>query len=331
MKGKGMQFVGPDSEDNLRKGARRGLKMSAQVAVLVPCHNEAATIKKVVREFAHALPGAAIYVYDNNSDDGTGDLAAKAGAIVRQEHRQGKGNVIRRMFADIEADIYVLVDGDDTYHAASAPQLVERLRSGPYDMVNGARRPDSATAHRRGHAFGNKLLTSLVQLVFGLGTKDMLSGYKVLSRRFVKSFPAVSSGFEIETELVVHALELRMPVSELDTLYLDRPDGSVSKLRTFRDGLRILRLIGFLVKEERPLAFFGLLALVLAGISLLTGTSVIIEFLRTGMVPRFPTAILAVGLMLSALLCFSCGIILESLTRGRREIKRLRYLSYPAP
>ena len=326
-----MQLVAPESEDKLRKGARRGLKMSSQVAVLVPCYNEAETIKNVVREFAHALPGAAIYVYDNNSNDGTCDLAARAGAIVRQEHRQGKGNVVRRMFADIEADIYVLVDGDDTYHAASAPQLVERLRSGPYDMVNGARRPNSAYVYRRGHAFGNKLLTSLVRLLFGVGTKDMLSGYKVLSRRFVKSFPAVSSGFEIETELVVHALELRMPISELDTLYLDRPDGSASKLRTFRDGLRILRLIGTLVKEERPLAFFGLLALILAGISILAGTSVIIEFLRTGMVPRFPTAILAVGLMLSAFLSFSCGIILESLTRGRREIKRLRYLSYPAP
>ena len=301
------------------------------IAVLVPCYNEAATIAKVVADFRAALPGAGIHVYDNNSTDGTAALAEAAGAIVRRETRQGKGNVVRRMFADIDADIYVLVDGDDTYSAESAPGLVAELCAGPFDMVNGARAADSAHAYRPGHAFGNRLMTSLVRFIFGAGTRDMLSGYKVFSRRFVKSFPASSAGFEIETELVVHALETRMPVSEQDTPYRERPEGSVSKLRTFRDGWRILRLIGMLVKNERPLAFFSAVALVLAVVSVGLGTSVLIEFLHTGLVPRLPTAVLALGVMLAALLAFACGVILDAISEARREHRRLRYLELPPP
>ena len=302
-----------------------------KIAVLVPCYNEAATIAKVVADFRAALPGAGIHVYDNNSTDGTAALAEAAGAIVRRETRQGKGNVVRRMFADIDADIYVLVDGDDTYSAESAPGLVAELCAGPFDMVNGARAADSAHAYRPGHAFGNRLMTSLVRFIFGAGTRDMLSGYKVFSRRFVKSFPASSAGFEIETELVVHALETRMPVSEQDTPYRERPEGSVSKLRTFRDGWRILRLIGMLVKNERPLAFFSAVALVLAVVSVGLGTSVLIEFLHTGLVPRLPTAVLALGVMLAALLAFACGVILDAISEARREHRRLRYLELPPP
>ena len=301
------------------------------IAVLVPCYNEAATIAKVVADFRAALPGAGIHVYDNNSTDGTAALAEAAGAIVRRETRQGKGNVVRRMFADIDADIYVLVDGDDTYSAESAPGLVAELCAGPFDMVNGARAADSAHAYRPGHAFGNRLMTSLVRFIFGAGTRDMLSGYKVFSRRFVKSFPASSAGFEIETELVVHALETRMPVSEQDTPYRERPEGSLSKLRTFRDGWRILRLIGMLVKNERPLAFFSAVALVLAVVSVGLGTSVLIEFLHTGLVPRLPTAVLALGVMLAALLAFACGVILDAISEARREHRRLRYLELPPP
>jgi len=302
-----------------------------RIAVLVPCYKEAATIAKVVADFQAALPGASIHVYDNNSTDGTAALAEAAGAIVRRETRQGKGNVVRRMFADIDADIYVLVDGDDTYSAESAPGLVAELCAGPFDMVNGARAADSAQAYRPGHAFGNRLMTSLVRFIFGAGTRDMLSGYKVFSRRFVKSFPASSAGFEIETELVVHALETRMPVSEQDTPYRERPEGSVSKLRTFRDGWRILRLIGMLVKNERPLAFFSAVALLLAVVSVGLGTSVLVEFLHTGLVPRLPTAVLALGVMLAALLAFACGVILDAISEARREHRRLRYLELPPP
>jgi len=307
--------------------ARTGLR----IAVLVPCYDEAKTIAAVVRDFQQALPQAEIYVYDNNSKDGTADIARQAGAIVRLERRQGKGNVVRRMFSDIEADVYLMVDGDDTYHAPSAARLINELLDGPYDMVNGARTANKAEAYRPGHAFGNKLLTGLVRLIFGTATKDMLSGYKAFSRRYVKSFPAMSSGFEIETELVVHALELRMPLSEVDAPYGERPEGSQSKLRTFRDAFRILRLIGLLVKEERPLQFFGAVAglLALAGGGL--GTSILIEYLSTGFVPRLPTAVLATGLMITAMLSLVCGLILDTVTRGRREIKRLRYLAFDAP
>ena len=302
-----------------------------RVAVLVPCYDESKTIEAVVRDFRQALPHAEIYVYDNNSKDGTAAIAKAAGAIVRLERRQGKGNVVRRMFSDIEADVYLMVDGDDTYHAASAPRLINELLAGPYDMVNGARAADRAAAYRPGHAFGNKLLTGLVRLIFGTATKDMLSGYKAFSRRYVKSFPAMSSGFEIETELVVHALELRMPLSEVDAPYGERPEGSQSKLRTFRDAFRILRLIGLLVKEERPLHFFGAVAAVLALAGFGFGASILVEYLSTGLVPRLPTAVLATGLMVTSMLSLVCGLILDTVTRGRREIKRLHYLAFNAP
>lgn len=303
----------------------------SKIAVLIPCLNEAQTIHKVVTDFRRVLPQAAIFVYDNASSDATAETARSAGAIVRTEERRGKGNVVRRMFSDIDADIYVMVDGDDTYDATSAPLLIDRLLDGPYDMVNGARVSGATNAYRPGHAFGNKLLTGLVRAIFGAATVDMLSGYKVLSRRYVKSFPAFSRGFETETELIVHALELRMPVSEIATPYGERPVGSASKLKTVRDALRILRLIGILIKEERPLGFFSAIAGVLAAISLILGIPVVLEFLQTGLVPRFPTAILATGFMLSALLSLSCGFILDTVTRGRREIKRLFYLRYSPP
>ena len=302
-----------------------------RTAVLIPCYNEALTVADVVKDFRAALPEARIYVYDNNSSDDTAEVARAAGAIVRTEMRQGKGNVVRRMFSDIDADIYIMVDGDATYDANSAGRLIEELRTGLYDMVNVAREAESSASYRSGHAWGNRILTGLVQLMFGTATTDMLSGYKAFSRRYVKSFPTMSQGFEIETELVVHALDLRLPLSEMSAPYKERPVGSVSKLRTYSDGWRILRLIGFLVKEERPLAFFSTAAGVFAIISLAIGFSVFQEFLATGLVPRFPSAILAAALMLAALLSLCCGFILDTVTRGRREIKRLAYLSYPTP
>ncbi len=305
--------------------------MSPTIAVLVPCYNEEAAIGRVVADFRAALPGAAIYVYDNNSRDRTADVAAAAGAIVRREPLQGKGNVVRRMFADIDADAYVLVDGDDTYHAASAPALVAKLFDEQLDMVNAARKTEIQAAYRPGHRFGNVVLTTLVTAIFGHRTEDMLSGYRVFSRRFVKSFPSLSAGFEIETELTVHALELRMPLAEVATPYKDRPVGSVSKLSTFRDGFRILWLIGKLVKEERPVQFFGIGALLLAIFSLVIVKPVFVTYLETGLVPRLPTAVLATGLMLLAFLSLACGLILDTVTRGRREMKRLAYLAQPAP
>lgn len=305
-------------------------KRKPAVAVLVPCYNEALTIAEVISRFRDALPDAAIYVYDNNSSDDTAAIARQAGAIVRTERRQGKGSVVRRMFSDIEADVYVMVDGDATYDASAAPRLVDELIAGPNDMVNVARAAEQAGAYRSGHAWGNRMLTALVQYIFGNATSDMLSGYKAFSRRYVKSFPSGSRGFEIETELVVHALELNMPISELVAPYKERPVGSQSKLRTYRDGLRILFLIGYLVKEERPMVFFSFVAAVLAALALVLGTSVTLEYLATGLVPRLPTAVLAVGLMLSSLLAVSCGFILDTVTRGRREAKLLAYLRYPA-
>ncbi|MDX2202419.1 MAG: glycosyltransferase family 2 protein [Hyphomicrobiaceae bacterium] len=301
-----------------------------RVAVLIPCYNEVRSVAAVVAGFAAALPEARIYVYDNNSSDGTAEAAAAAGAIVRREPRQGKGNVVRRMFSDIEADVYVMVDGDSTYDAPSARRLVETLWQEQLDLVNGARVATGATL-RPGHAFGNRLLSSLVRAIFGTGTGDMLSGYKVFSRRYVKSFPALSAGFEVETELVIHALEMRMPMGEIATPYRDRPPGSASKLRTFSDGFRILRLIGFFVREEKPLAFFASLALVLASLSLLAGIPVVLEYLETGLVPRLPTAVLALGLMLAAMLSVTCGSILDSIARGRREMKRLHYMAAGPP
>lgn len=299
------------------------------IAVLLPCYNEEAAIGQVVRDFRQTLPHAAIYVYDNNSSDRTVEVARAAGAIVRTERLQGKGNVVRRMFADIEADVYVLVDGDDTYHAPSAPQLIQLLITEQLDMVNGARVTEIKAAYRPGHRLGNKLLTGMVAYVFGDRIGDMLSGYRIFSRRFVKSFPALASGFEIETELTVHALELRMPIQEAPTPYRDRPEGSVSKLSTYKDGFRILWMIGKLVRDERPLLFFGTAALLLVLLALALATPIFLTYAQTGLVPRFPTAILATGLVLLASLSFSCGLILDTVTRGRRELKRLHYLALP--
>ncbi|BAI71525.1 glycosyl transferase family 2 [Azospirillum sp. B510] len=301
------------------------------VAVLIPCYNEEAAIGKVVRDFRAALPDATVYVYDNNSKDRTVEVAREAGAVVRREPLQGKGNVMRRMFADIEADVYVLVDGDDTYHAASAPELVGRLWDERLDMVNGARVTEIVAAYRPGHRFGNLVLTGMVAKIFGSRIGDMLSGYRVFSRRFVKSFPALASGFETETELTVHALELRMPIAEVKTPYKDRPPGSHSKLNTIRDGIRILRTIIILVKEERPLPFFSAAFALLALLSVILGLPVIATYFQTGLVPRFPTALLATGLMLLGFLSLTCGLILDTVTHGRRETKRMHYLSLRAP
>ena len=301
-----------------------------RIAVLIPCYNEQAAIPAVIRAFRAALPAAVIHVYDNNSTDGTAAAARAEGVIVRTERLQGKGNVIRRMFADIEADAYVLVDGDDTYDAAAAPAMVAMMLRDRLDMVNGARVSDAQAAYRPGHRWGNAVLTGLVAQVFGDRITDMLSGYRVFSRRFVKSFPALSGGFETETEFTVHALELRMPIGEVTAPYKERPAGSVSKLRTYSDGLRILRTIVLLVKEERPLPFFALTGAALLLLAVLLTLPVLAEFLRTGLVPRLPTAILATGLVVLSFLSVTCGLILDSVTRGRKELKRLSYLAIPA-
>lgn len=301
-----------------------------RVAVLIPCHNEEVAIRKVVADFRSQLPDATIYVYDNNSCDGTAAVAREAGAVVRAERLQGKGHVVRRMFADVEADLYVLVDGDDTYDAASAPAIVQMLVEQQLDMVNGARNSEVQAAYRRGHRFGYIVLSALIAWIFGNRISDMLSGYRVFSRRFVKSFPALSAGFETETEFTIHALELSMPVGEVLTAYKDRPAGSASKLRTYSDGLRILRTILVLVKEERPLQFFSLAALVLFAAGLGLGIPIVIEFLQTHLVPRFPTAILATGLVLLSFLSLVCGLVLDSVARGRKEVKRMAYLAVPA-
>jgi glycosyltransferase involved in cell wall biosynthesis len=298
-----------------------------RIAVLIPCYNEEASIASVVTAFAAALPAADIYVFDNNSTDATVDIARSAGALVGIEPRQGKGNVVRRMFADIEADLYVLVDGDATYEASAAPQLVEKLISENLDMVTGVRVSSDTKAYRPGHVFGNWVLTRLVATIFGKQTQDMLSGYRVFSRRFVKSFPALSRGFEIETELTVHALELRLPIADVATGYHARPEGSTSKLNTLRDGVRILRLICSLIKEERPFQLFVLLAALFAAISLSLGYPVVREFMQTGLVPKFPTAILASAFGILSILSFFSGLILDSVSLGRREMKRLHYLS----
>jgi glycosyltransferase involved in cell wall biosynthesis len=305
--------------------------LTPRIAVLIPCYNEAETIAGVVRDFAAALPEATIYVYDNNSSDATRERAAQAGAVVRTETHQGKGNVVRRMFADIEAELYVLVDGDGTYDAPSARGMVDLLLASSLDMVNGARVATAAAAFRPGHLFGNRLLTGTVAMIFGDRLKDMLSGYRVMSRRFIKSFPALASGFETETELTVHALELRLPIAEVQTPYRDRPAGSQSKLRTFRDGWRILRTILFLVKEERPLQFFASVAAALVVAALVLGWPLLTEFLATGLVPRFPTAILATGLIILGFVSFIAGLILDTVTLGRREMKRLHYLALQGP
>ncbi|OUJ13543.1 glycosyltransferase family 2 protein [Acetobacter sp. DsW_063] len=307
------------------------IEAAPRIAVLIPCHNEEAAISLVVKDFRAALPDAAIYVYDNNSSDRTVEVARTAGALVRSEPLQGKGNVVRRMFADIEADFYVLVDGDATYEAAAAPALIELAQREQLDMVNGARVTDRVAAYRPGHQLGNRVLTGLVNAIFGKRLSDMLSGYRVFSRRFVKSFPALSGGFEIETELTVHALELAMPISELQTKYIERPEGSVSKLRTYHDGFRILWTIVVLVKQEKPLMFFSVLAALACLCGLALGIPVVVEFMETAMVARLPTAVLATGFMILAALSLVCGLILDSVTLGRLELKRLSYLAQRGP
>jgi glycosyltransferase involved in cell wall biosynthesis len=300
-----------------------------RIAVLIPCFNEERTIGTVVRDFRAALPGAVIHVYDNNSTDGTVAAAREAGAVVGREQRQGKGHVVRRMFADIEADLYVLVDGDDTYAAPAAPRLAGALVRERLDMVNAVRTTAGGAAFRRGHRVGNRVLSKMVGWVFGDRFRDMLSGYKVFSRRFVKSFPALAGGFEIETELAVHALEMNMPTAEIETPYRARPHGSASKLRTLPDGMRILSAVLILIKEERPLQFFSWIFVILMAVSVLLAVPVMETYFHTGLVPRLPTAVLATGIMLLGFLSLTCGLILDTVTRGRRETKRMHYLSIP--
>ncbi|MCC6506595.1 MAG: Undecaprenyl-phosphate mannosyltransferase [Alphaproteobacteria bacterium ADurb.BinA280] len=303
---------------------------SPRIAVLVPCYNEAITVAQVVADFRAALPDAEICVFDNNSRDDTAAIARASGARVQHVGLQGKGHVVRRLFADVEADIYVMVDGDDTYDAASAPALVRSLREGHHDMVVAVRHHEAAEAYRAGHVWGNRMLTGFLSWLFGRPCKDILSGYRAFSRRFAKSFPVLTAGFEIETELTVHALELKMSVGEVDTPYKERPEGSFSKLSTYKDGFRILKTMLRLFSAERPLAFFGGIAIVMALLGVILGVPVILEFLRSGLVPRFPTAILATGLMILAALAGFAGLILDTVTRGRRELKMLAYLQHRA-
>ncbi len=314
--------------------AREGRPVSEaatlRIAVLVPCYNEEAAIGKVVADFRVSLPQAQVYVYDNNSTDNTAAIAREAGAQVRVERRQGKGHVVKRMFADIDADIYVLVDGDATYDAPSAQRMIERLTSEHLDMVVGQRVDQDAAAYRLGHRTGNAMLTGFLAMIFGQAFQDILSGYRVFSRRFVKSFPVLSDGFEIETELTVHALELAMPVAEIETPYYARPKGSFSKLKTWRDGLRILRTILKLYRSEKPLQFFSIIGGLFTAASLILIEPIVVTFIEQGVVPRLPTAVLSMGLMILAVLSAASGLILDTVTRGRREMKLLAYLAQPA-
>ena len=302
-----------------------------EIAVILPCYNEEAAIGKTVRDFRAALPSAKIFVYDNNSTDSTVSVAREAGAIVRSELRQGKGNVMRRMFADVEADIYVLADGDDTYDASVAPALIKKLIEEGLDIVTGRRVHTEAAAYRAGHVWGNKMLTGLTAMMFNVNLGDTLSGYRVMSRRFVKSFPFTAEGFGIETELTVHAVRLLMPMAEVDTPYKERPAGSVSKLSTYRDGFKILFTIAQMLREERPLLFFSAIGAIFAFVAIVLGTSIVIEFVHTGLVPRLPTALLATGLMVIAFLSVMSGLILDTVTRGRWASKRLAYLAIRGP
>lgn len=302
-----------------------------RIAVLVPCYNEEAAVATVVADFRKALAGAEIYVYDNNSRDNTAAVAREAGAIVRSERRQGKGHVVRRMFADVEADIYVLVDGDATYDAPSAPRMIDKLLEEHLDMVVGLRIDQSQAAYRLGHRAGNRMLTGFLSSTFGHAFKDILSGYRVFSRRFVKSFPVLSDGFEIETELAVYALELSLPVAEVETPYYARPEGSFSKLNTWRDGFRILGTMLKLYRSERPLRFFTVIGILLALAAITLAIPIVVTFIETGLVPRLPTAVLSMGLTIVAMLSVSSGLVLDTVTRGRREMKMLAYLSQPAP
>jgi glycosyltransferase involved in cell wall biosynthesis len=304
---------------------------SPRIAVILPCYNEEAAIAATVEGFRAALPMATIYVYDNNSQDRTRELAAKAGAVVRTERQQGKGHVVRRMFADIDADIYVMADGDLTYDPTAAPAMVDMLVAEQLDMVVGTRRHEAKHAYRGGHVLGNRLFTGLLAGLFGRSFNDIFSGYRLFSRRFVKSFPVLSSGFEIETEISVHALELRMPVGEVETAYVARPEGSLSKLSTWGDGWRILKTIVTLYRIERPVLFYGGVGALLLLAAILLSVPLIVTYVHTGLVPRVPTAILVTGMTIIAVLCFFAGLILDTVTRGRREVRRLAYLSLSAP
>jgi glycosyltransferase involved in cell wall biosynthesis len=304
---------------------------SPRIAVLLPCFNEEAAVGATIAGFKAALPGATIYVYDNNSRDRTREIAAEAGAVVRTEKQQGKGHVVRRMFADIDADVYIMADGDLTYDPAAAPAMVDMLLADQLDMVVGTRRHEQKQAYRGGHVLGNKIFTGLLAGLFGRSFSDIFSGYRVFSRRFVKSFPVLSAGFEIETEMSVHALELRMPVGEVETAYAARPEGSQSKLSTYGDGWKILKMIGTLYRVERPVLFYGGIGALLMIAAIILAVPLVRTYLQTGLVPRFPTAILATGMVIVAVLCFFAGLILDTVTRGRREVRRLYYLSLAAP
>ena len=308
-----------------------GSDTGPRVAVLLPCYNEETAIERTVAGFRAALPSAAIYVYDNNSKDRTVERARAAGAVVRTERSQGKGNVVRRMFADIDADVYVMADGDLTYDPTAAAPMVEMLLAEQLDMVVGTRKHELAEAYRGGHVLGNKLFTGLLAGLFGRSFTDIFSGYRVFSRRFVKSFPVLSAGFEIETEISVHALELKMPVGEIETVYAARPEGSASKLSTYGDGWKILKTIFTLYRIERPVLFFGTIGFGLLVLGLILATPLVMTYLATGLVPRVPTAILVTGLGIVAVLCLFAGLILDTVTRGRREVRRLAYLAHPAP
>ena len=299
--------------------------------MLLPCYNEEAAIAATVAGFRDALPGATVYVYDNNSRDRTIEVAAKAGAVVRTERQQGKGNVVRRMFADVDSDIYLMADGDLTYDPKAAPAMVDLLLAEQLDMIVGTRKHEEKGAYRGGHVLGNRLFTGILSGLFGRSFTDIFSGYRVFSRRFVKSFPVLSAGFEIETEISVHALELRMPVGEVETAYAARPEGSESKLSTYRDGWRILKTILVLYRVERPTLFYGMIGAFLLALAFVLAIPLVITYLNTGLVPRFPTAILVTGMTVIAVLCFFTGLILDTVTRGRREVRRLAYLSFPPP
>lgn len=301
------------------------------IAAIVPCYNEELAVEQVVRDLKAAVPEMVVYVYDNNSSDRTAEVAAAAGAVVRREELKGKGNVVRRAFADVDADIYVMIDGDDTYDAAALPEMIETLRNGPYDHVLGVRQEQTGTAYRPGHALGNKGFNVLVTSIFGATVNDMLSGYRVMSRRFVKSFPAASREFEIETELTVHVMSIRAPQAEVSVGFKDRPAGSESKLRTYHDGFRILSLILQLVRHERPLFFYGILGGALMLVAVAFGIPLLVEFVGTGLVPRFPTAVLIVGVALGGALSWTIGLVLDGVLKARREASRLNYLLHSAP
>ena len=317
------------AKDRAAGKTRQSPDMAPRIAVIIPCFNEANAIAKVVMGFRQALPEARIYVYDNNSSDGTAQMARAAGAIVRHETQQGKGHVVRRMFRDVDADLYLMVDGDDTYDPSAARAMLALLQEGSHDLVNCVRVESGAAAYRGGHRLGNRVLTGVVRRIFGNRIRDMLSGYKAFSRRFVKSFPVLSHGFDIETELTVHALELSMPVAHVEAAYRGRGEGSQSKLRTYRDGWHILMMILRLVRHERPFLFFGVLSYVLALTSIGLAVPIFATYIETGLVPRFPTAILSTGIMLMAALTLMAGTVLDTVTRGRRETRLLAYLQHP--